>query len=152
MFYYNIHKHQRRYHINQRHKTVTNKKVEKSKQTSLSRIGASSKDIQHSSLAHNIILNPNKASAFTHIEVTPKHINLSFNAPNETYKEMAMLLLIKEQGFEVDDAQQWRVPLQVKNMSWCGAGYVVTLDREAVVENVIEKVGELDSFSALEGK
>ncbi|CEM06996.1 unnamed protein product [Vitrella brassicaformis CCMP3155] len=80
----------------------------------------------------NVVLNPNRKSAFSHIEFTPDSVRLEFlTAKDPQYRQLAEIAtdddLSEEDGSLIKD---------VKNRDFCGGGASVILDREVLAERL----------------
>ncbi len=115
-------------------KAVSTRPLESSKSalgSLLSKLSTGKVSLQ---LHQNIFLNPNRKSSLQHIEVTDDRIRLEFSKATEEFKSHAELMWLSEEEQEKMGIPKWLVPKDLKNLTYCGGGATIELDKKGVLE------------------
>uniref|UniRef100_A0A0G4HYE5 Uncharacterized protein n=1 Tax=Chromera velia CCMP2878 TaxID=1169474 RepID=A0A0G4HYE5_9ALVE len=97
-------------------------------------------------MAHkNVVLNPDRGAAFTHVEFTPDSVRLEFKtSQDEQYRKLAEL----KTEFALDNEDVQEVIRDVKNLDFCGGGASVILDREALHTRLRRQLRKVERLAA----
>eukprot|EP00299_Pterocystis_sp_00344_P002245 c12350_g1_i1.p1 GENE.c12350_g1_i1~~c12350_g1_i1.p1 ORF type:complete len:124 (+),score=22.92 c12350_g1_i1:34-405(+) len=86
-------------------------------------------------LVDKVILNSNRQSAHDplHIEITESTIRIEYEALSDQYRHFSEVFFSPQSRQQVP---QWLVPVDVMNLTYCGAGATVILCRKKVAAHL----------------